>query len=289
MGNIFEVLDFSKLCIVLLITILPSILMLSLILYSDRKSREPIAMILICILSGAFTICFSLVIDKLILTLNLIDASMFPSQNSYSVYRIMVLAGVEEYAKLLILHLFLYKNKSYDDIFDGFVYSSIIALSFSLIETAMYVFKEPTFSEMTSLAILRNFTSIPLHIVCGIVMGYFVSLQKFSKSKKRKFLNLLLSLFIPTLIHTTYNVFFSIILMDQSSIITLLIVIMFILSIYFIGVMVILKTNALNNVFINNGYYNKHYKFLMRKNDFIYENLRRITWYQMHIMKTYIK
>lgn len=277
MGNIFEVLDFSKLLIVLLITILPSILMLSLILYSDRKSREPIPMILICILSGAFTICFSLIIDKLILTLNLIDASMFPSQNSYSVYRIMVLAGVEEYAKLLILHLFLYKNKSYDDIYDGFVYSSIIALSFSLIETVMYVFREPTFSEMTSLAILRNFTSIPLHIVCGVVMGYFVSLQKFSKTKGRKILNLVLSLFIPTLIHTIYNVFFSIVLMDKTSVFTLIIVILFILSIYFIGALVILKTSRLNLIFINNGYYNKHYRFLMRKNDYVYENMRRMT------------
>ena len=277
MGNIFEVLDFSKLLVVLLTTILPSVLMLSLILYSDRKSREPLSMILICILSGAFTICFSLVIDKLIVTLNIVNASMFPSQNSYSVYRIMVLAGVEEYAKLLVLHLFLYKNKSYDDIYDGFVYSSIIALSFSLIETVMYVFREQTFADMTSLAILRNFTSIPLHIVCGVAMGYFISLQKFSKSKGRKVVNLLGSLFVPTLIHTVYNVFFSIILMDTSSIVTLLIVILFVLSIYFIGVMFILRTNALNNIFITNGYYSKHYKFLMRKNDYVYDKMEKMT------------
>lgn len=278
MGNIFEVLDFSKLFVVLLTTILPSVLMLSLILYSDRKSREPLPMILICILSGAFTICFSLIIDKLIVTLNIVNASMFPSQNSYSVYRIMVLAGVEEYAKLLVLHLFLYKNKSYDDIYDGFVYSSIIALSFSVIETTLYVFREPTFSEMTSLAILRNFTSIPLHIVCGIIMGYFISLQKFSKTRKRKLLYLVLSLFIPTLVHTIYNVFFSVVLMDySSSILVLFIIILFVLSIYFVGVLFILKTNNLNKIFINNGYYNKHYKFLMRKNDYVYEQLRRMT------------
>lgn len=279
MGNVFEVLDFSKLLVVLITTILPSVLMLSLILYSDRKSREPVSMILICILSGAFTICFSLIIDKLIVTLNLINASMFPSQNSYSVYRILVLAGVEEYAKLLVLHLFLYKNKAYDDIYDGFVYSSIIALSFSVIETVMYVFREPTFAEMTSLAILRNFTSIPLHIVCGVVMGYFISLQKFSKTKGRKLLYLLASLFVPTLVHTIYNVFFSVILIDVSntSIITLILIILFVLSIYFVGVMFILKTNSLNVTFINNGYYTKHYKFLMRKNDYIYEKLRRMT------------
>ena len=276
MGNIFEVLDFSKLLVVLITTILPSVLMLSLILYSDRKSREPIPMILICILSGAFTICFSLIIDKLIVTLNIVNASMFPSQNSYSVYRIMVLAGVEEYAKLLVLHLFLYKNKAYDDIYDGFVYSSIIALSFSLIETVMYVFREQTFADMTSLAILRNFTSIPLHIVCGVVMGYFISLQKFSKTKKRKFINLVGSLFVPTLVHTIYNVFFSMVLMDYTNNIgVLLIIILFVLSIYFVGVLFILKTNSLNRIFINNGYYSKHYNFLMRKNDYVYENLRR--------------
>ena len=275
MGNIFEILDFPKLIIVVLTTLLPSILMLSLILYSDRKSREPVPMILICILSGAFTICFSIVIDKLILNLNIIDAAMFPTANSYSAYRIMVLAGVEEYSKLLILHLFLYKNKAYDDIYDGFVYSSIIALSFSLIETFIYVFKEPTYSDMTTLAILRNFTSIPLHIVCGIVMGYFVSLQKFSKTRGRKILYLLLSFIVPTIIHSIYNIFFSVVLMDQTSITTLIGVIIFVLSIYVIGILFILKTNSLNVIFINNGYYKKHYRFLMRKNDFIYENLRR--------------
>ena len=276
MGNIFDILDFPKLLIVILLTILPSILILSLILYSDRKSREPLLMILICIFSGVFTICFSLLIDKLILKLNIINASMFPSQNSYSVYRIIVMAGVEEYAKLLILYVFLYKNNSFDDIYDGFVYSAIIALSFSLIETFMYIFHEQTFADMTSLAILRNFTSIPLHIVCGIVMGHFIALDKFSKTKGKKLLCLLASFLVPLAIHSIYNIFFSVILMDANTILSLLIVIAFILSIYFIGVTTIFKTSKLNNIFVNNGVFKKPYTFLMRKNDYIYSKFRRL-------------
>ena len=276
MGNIFDILDFPKLLIVILLTILPSILILSLILYSDRKSREPLLMILICIFSGVFTICFSLLIDKLILKLNIINASMFPSQNSYSVYRIIVMAGVEEYAKLLILYVFLYKNNSFDDIYDGFVYSAIIALSFSLIETFMYIFNEQTFADMTSLAILRNFTSIPLHIVCGIVMGHFIALDKFSKTKGKKLLCLLASFLVPLAIHSIYNIFFSVILMDANTILSLLIVIAFILSIYFIGVTTIFKTSKLNNIFVNNGVFKKPYTFLMRKNDYIYSKFRRL-------------
>ena len=275
MIDILQTLDLSKLTVVLLLTVLPSILLLVLILYSDRKSREPLLMILICVFSGAFTISLSLIIDKIILKTHLIVGDLFTTANSYSAYRILMLAGVEEYAKLLILYLFLYRNKDYDDIYDGFVYSSIIALSFSLVETFMYVFSESTYTDMTSLAILRNFTSIPLHITCGIIMGYFVSLEKFSKSKRKKLINMLLAMLMPTFIHTIYNIFFSVASFSNESGPPVLIIILFILSIYFLGIMFIMKTNSLNKIFIHNGSYPKKYSYLMKKNEFTYRGSRR--------------
>lgn len=277
MSNVLAILDYPKLTVVLLLTIVPSILLLMLILYSDRKSREPLLMILICIFSGAFTICVSLLLDKIILKAHLIGGDLFTDVNSYSVYRILMLAGVEEYAKLLILYIFLYRNKDYDDIYDGFVYSSIIALSFSLVETFMYVFTESTYQDMTSLAVLRNFTAIPLHITCGIVMGYFISLEKFSKNRKKKFTNMICALFVPTMIHSVYNIFFSVVSFTNASTVSVFTIILFILSIYFIGIMFILKINSLNKVFINNGYYPEQYKYLMRKNEFSYFQSRRLS------------
>ena len=277
MSNVLAILDYPKLTVVLLLTIVLSILLLMLILYSDRKSREPLLMILICIFSGAFTICVSLLLDKIILKAHLIGGDLFTDVNSYSVYRILMLAGVEEYAKLLILYIFLYRNKDYDDIYDGFVYSSIIALSFSLVETFMYVFTESTYQDMTSLAVLRNFTAIPLHITCGIVMGYFISLEKFSKNKKKKFTNMICALFVPTMIHSVYNIFFSVVSFTNASTVSVFTIILFILSIYFIGIMFILKINSLNKVFINNGYYPEQYKYLMRKNEFSYFQSRRLS------------
>ena len=62
----FAGLSIVEIIVVLAITILPSILMFGLIMYSDRKSREPLTMILIAVLSGVFTICISLLIDKYI-------------------------------------------------------------------------------------------------------------------------------------------------------------------------------------------------------------------------------
>ena len=275
MSDILNTLNLSELLIVLVLTVVPSILLLMLILYSDRKSREPLLMILICVFSGAFTICLSLIIDKIILKIHLIGGDLFTDVNSYSVYRILLLAGVEEYSKILILYLFLYRNKDYDDIYDGFIYSSIVALSFALVETFMYVFTESAYSDMTSLAILRNFTSIPLHISCGIVMGYFVSLEKFSKQKNKKFKNMTCALFIPTLIHTIYNIFFSVISFSSNSNAIIIMIILFVMSIYFIGVMFIMKTSSLNKVFINNGFYPRKYSYLMKKSEFTYNQSRR--------------
>ena len=276
MGINFLNLDFSKTLIIILLTVVPSLLLLTLILYSDRKSREPVLMLLICAFSGAFTICLSLIIDKLILKSHLIGGNLFTDSNTYSIYRIMILAGVEEYVKLLVLYLFLYRNKAFDEIFDGFVYSSIIALSFSLVETILYVINEATYNDMTSLAILRNFTAIPLHVTCGITMGYFVSLEKFAKSKTKKLINMILALMVPTLIHTVYNVFFSIVSFSNNSGSSIFVIILFILSVYFIGIMFIMRTTALNKIFISNGFFPKKYNYLMRRNEFVYKESRNI-------------
>ena len=276
MSEIFTLLDFPKLITVLLLTIVPSILLFSLILYSDRKSREPLYLILICLFSGAFTICLSLFIDKLLIKTHFVVGNLITNANSYSIYKIIILAAVEEYAKIMTLYLFLYKNKAYDDIYDGFVYSSIIALSFSLIETFIYVFNEGTFADMTTLAILRNFTSIPLHIVCGVIMGHFVSLEKFSKYKKMKIINLLLSLSFPVFIHTLYNTFFSMVSISNGSLLSTLIIMLFILSIYFVGIFFIYKTNKLNNIFIRNGQYSKLYRYLMTKDDYVIKESGRL-------------
>lgn len=270
MSNIFNALNLQELFVVILLTIVPSLILLMLILYSDRKSREPLFMILICVFSGAFTICLSLLIDKIILKSNIISNDLFVNGNTFNLQRIVILACVEEYSKLFVLYLFLYKNKSYDDIYDGFVYSSIIALSFSLVETFIYVFSELSYKDMTMLAILRNLTSIPLHIVCGIVMGYFVSLEKFSKNHSKKVLNMFLALIVPTLIHSIYNTFFSLVTFASNSYSIILITILFVLSIYFIGIMFIMKINNLNKIFINNGYYPKQYRFLMKKSESVY-------------------
>lgn len=256
--------------IVLLLSLVPSFILLSLILYSDRKSKEPLILILICLFSGIFTIGFSIFLGNVIIpTLDTIG-SKFINNTEFNILKIIVLALIEEYSKLMILYFFISHNKNFDDIYDGFVYSTIIALSFAVFETLIYVFNESTFSQMSSLAILRDFTTIPLHLVCGIIMGYYIGVEKFSKTKTYKFKRIIKSLFYPTIIHTIYNTFFSfIIIMFENSNFFLPIFFSFIVSIYLIGLIYIKKIRYINSIFIKNGNYPLKYKFLMTKNEYI--------------------
>ena len=90
---------------------------------------------------------------------------------SNSVILTYVWGFIEELSKIAIFFLFIFDNKHYDDIYDGVVYMTLIALSFAGLENIMYAFSENTVSESISLALMRDFTPIPLPVICGVVIG----------------------------------------------------------------------------------------------------------------------
>lgn len=254
-----------KYILVFFLSIITTIIFTSAILYSDRKSKEPIYMIIICLMSGVFTICLALLLGQIILpNLEVISSGLF-SYNTNNSIKILVLALVEEYSKLVILYLFISKNKNFDDIYDGFVYSALIALSFGVMESLIYVFSESSFFSMTSLAIIRSITTLPLHLICGIIMGYYVGIEKFSFGTKTRIFNLFKALLFPTIIHFLYNFIISkIILNIKSDIMFVLYIIIFFIPIIIICILYIKNSKKLNYKYINNI----KYKNLMTKEEY---------------------
>lgn len=250
------------------LSIIPALMILGLILYSDRESKEPILLILFCFFSGFITTFLALNIQKVLM--NSIELlSKYKDFSTNTCLILFFLSSIEEYCKLFILYIFISKNKNFDDIYDGFVYSAIIALSFAVLETIMYVLKEITFKNMTYLTITRLFTAIPLHIVCGIIMGYYIALEKFSKTQKQKNLELFKSLSIPVIIHTSYNIVLTYIsTYIKNEFFTKITMIIFIVCIYTFGYIYIKKNIELNEKFIKNKKYPQKYNFLMHKKDF---------------------
>ena len=251
--------------IVIFFSIITTVIFVYMILYSDRKSREPLHMVFICLISGIFTICLTLLIGNIILpNLEIIGSELF-SYNTNNIIRTLILALTEEYAKLFTLYLFISKNRNFDDIYDGFVYSSLIALSFAVLESFIYVLREPDFSSMTLLAILRSVTTIPLHLVCGIIMGYYMGVEKFSWGTKRRIFTLFKALIVPTIIHFLYNFIISKLISNLNNDMTfILLLLLFFIPVYIICIIYIKNSKKLNEKFINN----EKYKNLMTKNEY---------------------
>lgn len=268
--NIIESMSFFELLSILILSLVPTIVLASIVLISDQKSREPLRLMLVCIFSGFFTISLSLLLGRIVLPqLNVFRDSLFNIE-TFSVIRIVILALIEEYSKFIVLYIFMSHNKKFDDLYDGFVYAALISLSFAGMETLLYVFNESTYQDMASLAVLRNVSTIPLHLVCGIAMGYFIAVERFSKKKQIKLKYLILSLFIPTFIHTFYNIFFSLTMINlRTKSFALIVIILFLTSIYGLGYLFYKKIKEVNIYFDENIEYPKQYKFLMTKEEFI--------------------
>lgn len=258
--------NFVNYLFITLLSLITTIVFISIILYSDRKSREPLYMILIALTSGLFTICLSLLLGQVILPrLEIISSGLF-SYSSGGVVKVLILALVEEYCKMLVLYLFISKNSNFDDIYDGFVYSSLVALSFAALETLIYVFNQINLYSMTSLAILRGLTTVPLHLICGIVMGYYMGREKFSWGYKFRMISLCKCLIVPTIIHFIYNFSLTKIIPTFTNDISFIFgMILFFIPFYVVAFLYIKKTKYLNDKFIRN----EEYKNLMKKEEYI--------------------
>ncbi len=263
---------FYERLLVILFSLVPTIVLVWFVLYTDRKSKEPTKNIIICLLSGILTIAVASYFENLVIP-----------YFSNSVILTYVWAFIEEASKLAIFFLFIFDNKHYDDIYDGVVYMMLIALSFAGLENIMYAFSESTISSSISLALMRDFTTLPLHVICGIVIGFFVSLGNFSKDKNKKYINFTLAILIPTFIHGTYNLLMSLLgnLNINYSNVSLVIIfeiipLLIIMAIlFYIAGKFAKEAVNINNIFINDKQYDDKYNFLMTNNEYFNSSSRK--------------
>lgn len=256
---------------VLAFSLIPALLLVGFVLYTDRKSKEPTKNIIICLLSGVLTIAIAQFLEELVMP--------YFSNNIVLTY---VWAAIEELSKILIFFLFIFDNKHYDDIYDGLVYMTLIALSFAGLENIMYAFSESTVSSSISLAIMRDFTTIPLHVICGVVIGFFMSCGTFSKDKNKRILNFFLAILSASFIHGTFNNLMSLLGSANISsennaellVFQVLPLLLIMVALFAIALKFSKKCVSLNKVFINNGSYEKRYSYLMTANEYEQSDVR---------------
>ena len=184
----------------LLVTILPSILIILFFVYSD-KFREPRGEIVKVFIYG------------ILITIPAYFLNTYLNAFWYNNFKVsegligsfLTAAPVEEGLKLSILYFFVYKMKDFNEPIDGIVYGVTASLGFATLENFYYVYLLADYFQTSSmsLAIARSFSAVPAHAVFGVFMGYFFMRYTFIKKGD----NLFFAFIIPFVLHGCYNLF----------------------------------------------------------------------------------
>ena len=180
----------------LLITIVPSILILLYFFLSD-KFKEPKGSIALVFFLG-ICICLPAGYINSFMENNFKD--LFSERLLFS---FLGPAWCEELLKFIILYFIVLRRNEFNEPMDGIVYGVAVSLGFATLENYEYVFiyAEKWEIEPYTIAILRSYTAVPMHGLNGCIMGFYFGMYAFTANKKYLFLCLL----IPFVIHGLYN------------------------------------------------------------------------------------
>lgn len=180
------------------VALAPSIAIAIYIYQKDRYDREPLTLLLKLFIYGALTVIPVYFIEKIFSSINVFTGIL------YSAYIAFIVAGfTEEYFKRLVVIKLACRDRNYNEKLDGIVYSVFSALGFATIENLMYILTEPGNYLYTGLS--RGIFAVPAHMLFGVTMGYYLSLSKFSKNEQEAKVNLGKSLYVPILLHGSYD------------------------------------------------------------------------------------
>jgi RsiW-degrading membrane proteinase PrsW (M82 family) len=183
----------------LYIALLPVVYLLSYV-YRHDYEKEPRGLLIKLFIFGALS-------TVPILFIELAAGDIFPTTGVSSfVYMFLTIfitvALAEEFFKWIITYVITFRNKEYNHPYDGIVYAVFTSLGFACAENLLYVF-----THGVDTGWYRAITAVPSHCVDAVLMGYFFSKSKAyaNKNDNRATLYLILSIMVPSLLHTFYD------------------------------------------------------------------------------------
>lgn len=186
------------------LSLAPVAALLAAMVWSDRN-REPIRVVLLTLFLGALT-PIPIIIVALALAWIFGIPTSGPETIGQAIAVSFVLAAlVEETFKFAVLWGYSARHDAFDEPFDGIVYGTAASLGFAASENLMYVLGQPTTGASIAVGALRAFTAVPMHAMCGVVMGLCIGIARFTPSARALWLGL--GLFGAIGLHGTYNSF----------------------------------------------------------------------------------
>ena len=169
-----------------LIAVLPALFLCAFVFYKDRIEKEPIGLLALLFGAGAIVYLPSTMAENWILDT---FAKLFePFMNASAEGFVWFADSKSELAYLAlcaflgfslvriclqwgILFLITYKNKNFNHLFDGIVYSVFLCLGFAVAENVHFLMQNDV-----EFLVPKLITSVPCQLFIGIIMGYFYTM-----------------------------------------------------------------------------------------------------------------
>ncbi|NDF60927.1 MAG: protease PrsW [Crocinitomicaceae bacterium] len=168
------------------LSIAPVLAICIFIYWKDKFDKEPKKLLLTSFFLGTLSILVTLIISYI---LHFIDFNEINNNKLWSLISCILGIGmVEEFSKFIFVRFYAFKRKEFNEPFDGITYSVMVAMGFAAVENTLYVYDGGE-----SVGIMRMFTSVPAHATFGIIMGFFLGLEKINHKKNFGIIGLLLA------------------------------------------------------------------------------------------------
>ncbi|HPT15275.1 MAG TPA: PrsW family glutamic-type intramembrane protease [Bacteroidales bacterium] len=178
----------------LVLSLAPVIIILAYVYIRDKYEKEPLRLVLKGLAAGAIILIPAAFIEE--------GLGRLPESRGLipgALYTGFVVAGAtEELLKFLMVYLLFFRNRNFNERYDGIVYSVAVSLGFAALENVLYVFRGGM-----QVGLLRAFTAVPAHAFFGMIMGYYFGLARFVQGAKSK--NLLKAIALPWFFHGLYD------------------------------------------------------------------------------------
>lgn len=190
--------SFNTLFLSLIGGILPALLWLWFWLKEDRLHPEPKSRILIVFVSGMASVFLVLPLEKF--------AFMITS-SSISIITIIVWASIEELTKYAVAFFTALKKRVVDEPIDSVIYMITIALGFSALENALFLFNiidGGLFAQSIITGNSRFLGATLLHVASSAAIGVSMGLSYYKKPVIKKIF-LTTGIATAILLHTLFN------------------------------------------------------------------------------------
>ncbi|PIS47644.1 MAG: PrsW family intramembrane metalloprotease [Elusimicrobia bacterium CG08_land_8_20_14_0_20_51_18] len=172
--------------------------------HRDKYEKEPLFLLLKAFFAGACVIPLVIVLELLIHVFVVNPASSFPVLKA--LLKAFLEAGlVEESCKFAVFMRLIYRNKEFNEPYDGILYSVMIALGFAFLENLFHFVGHNSDLMIYKTGAVRAGVAVLGHVLFGAVMGYYFSKAKFSADDGAGKIWLLKGLGIAVFLHGLYD------------------------------------------------------------------------------------